>query len=127
MTKQEKIKEVYGNLFETHSHLIDPEGWLNNGNENDYLTMGETNFLGDCDFKKDIFFRPKSLQGIEDNNGWIKIESEKDLPAHGYYEVILLNSGKQSRAILDNEFYIIFQMKRYSHYQPIVEFKKPIY
>jgi len=33
----------------------------------------------DLDFDGVGKFRPKSLQGIENNNGWIKIESESDL------------------------------------------------
>jgi hypothetical protein len=30
-------------------------------------------------------WRPKSLDGIENNNGWIKIESKDDLPKKGKY------------------------------------------
>ena len=76
-----------------------------------------------------IKFRPKSLLGIEDNNGWTKIESEEDLPKEGHIYwtlrkgftypmyVIVGDEGINQKYWLDN----------YSHYQPIQKPNAPIY
>ena len=34
----------------------------------------------------------KKAYGIENNNGWIRIESEADLPKEGFHHSILLDS-----------------------------------
>lgn len=75
-------------------------------------------------------FRPKSLRGIEDNNGWIKIERVEDLPTNGSYKVILRDSGAITtldftlQQIFNDLLYIV---QLYSHYKPIEEEKKPLY
>jgi hypothetical protein len=66
MTKQEVIQEVY-----RHDHIhADVNGWMR-------LGMYVPNDLGfseeDIERNEDLaIWRPKSLQGIEQNNGWIK-------------------------------------------------------
>lgn len=77
--------------------------------------------------------RPKSLQGIEDNNGWIRIESEEDLPNEsGDYWVYDVNRS------IDIRFYMGFSktwgnhemeadVPKITHYQPIVKPKPPLY
>ena len=75
-------------------------------------------------------FRPKSLRGIEDNNGWIKIERFGDLPTKGIYKVIQRDSGAITMVdfIIQNTFNELrFMVKKYSHYKPIEEEKKPLY
>lgn len=121
MSKEEKIQESYGIFYNPH---IDENGWF------DMAYFTDVN-IGDAQWnewdKKQTTIRPKSLQGIENNNGWIKIESESDLPEYGYYEVIERKSGNQSRATLDNDFGIKMNLKHYSHYQKIKEIPNPIY
>ena len=65
---------------------------------------------------------------IEDNNGWIKIESEEDLPKDGHYwvitkEGILTDSPKDKDLFQDNSYWL----SNFTHYQPIVKPKPPIY
>lgn len=72
-TKEEVIREAWG---DNYNDQINKNGWLTVGfnyeyNHNDFDTI---RYL-DC-----VEIRPKSLQGIESNNGWIRIESKKDLP-----------------------------------------------
>lgn len=77
-TKEEVIKEAWGDLYNLGVG-IDENGWVS---EN-YLTNDQCNLFNydkSFDYKNVFGYRPKSLQGIENNNGWIKIESEKDLP-----------------------------------------------
>lgn len=93
MTKEEKIKEAWGKYLpelEENGWLYfgyacngwdDVEDCLNNFGaifDRSYYDMTYT----ECDNGDliNVKIRPKSLQGIEDNNGWQKIESEADLP-----------------------------------------------
>lgn len=64
--------------------------------------------------------RPKSLSGIENNNGWIKIENEEDLP----------KDNEDYWVVIDGEIKVThgFSIRRNStHYQPIVKPRLPIY
>ena len=67
--KEEIIKEAYGEYYKLCN--IDINGY----SEEAILYF----YLDELDCKRELF-RPKSLQGIETNNGWIKIENESDLP-----------------------------------------------
>lgn len=86
------------------------------------------------------FYRPKSLQGIENNNGWIKIESEDDLPKEDmdcfyitkYSENIIpgcfrLHSYKGWRNMFTVDHNIAVGLGHVTHYQPIIKPKPPIY
>lgn len=76
-------------------------------------------------------FRPKSLRGIEDNNGWIKIEKVEDLPNNwDTYHVVMQKSGRivkrdLARGLSKN--LDISQVQLYSHYKPINEQDKPLH
>ncbi len=102
---------------------IDENGWINanecNGTSG-YLMESELDF----NFP---YLRLKSLQGIETNNGWIRIESEKDLPSESgdYYTIY---DGDNDCFI--NEFYNNkWKHNKFiiTHYQPIVKPLKPHY
>ena len=72
------------------------------------------------------------LQGIENNNGWIKIESETDLPKEGIHHSILLDSDcingyRNYDVIVFYEVNSRYRKKEISHYQPIEKPKPPIY
>lgn len=139
MTKEEKIKEAWCNQC---LEQVNENGWLEIG----YCVNGLDDvelWLANNYFKRNVNsweidyseldngefvtcrIRPKSLQGIEDNNGWIKIESEEDLPKENVW---LYNEG-------NNDLYIgmLFDLEGFpinrfaTHYQPIVKPKPPIY
>ena len=69
--------------------------------------------------------RPKSLQGIEDNNGWISIKSEEDLP----------EDSKECFYLLGDTIFVAFgcDVKRHyrrgklKHYQPITKPNPPLH
>lgn len=71
MTKQEKIQKAYGEYYQEAKFCIDNNGWI-------VIHKSEKQFknyhkLFDLDIKCDSeqelrFIRPKSLQGIENNN-----------------------------------------------------------
>ena len=73
-------------------------------------------------------YRPKSLQGIENNNGWIKIESEKDLPKEKGLKCLFLcihgNTTCVSDDVLEDPKWFA---NKYSHWRLKDEIKDPIY
>lgn len=89
-TKEELLQSIYGAEY-IHADI---NGWMKYG-------MYHPNDLGfdndEVDRYGDMYlWRPKSLQGIEDNFGWISINSEKDLPNPingGLWEII--RNGEQ--------------------------------
>lgn len=129
MSLEEKIKEAYGEHYETVKNHIDDNGWciLNVSQKepiNDFAHHGETEWKP---INGRVCWRPKSLQGIENNNGWIKIESEADLPKEEitYWALI----GGEIEVVENWEITLSFHNKRtITHYQPIEKPKDlPIY
>lgn len=140
MTKQEKIKEVYGLYWKDYGHLTD---------ENGFIYQSDL-FYPDTEMKKEgveievisveqkhkwsnVKWRPKSLSGIEDNNGWVKIESEHDLPKEvGIFWVNDSRYGGIGQAEWRSGKFVtrfnnIYQMEDITHYKPIVKPNPPIY
>lgn len=136
MTKQDKIKEAYGGLIDLN--LLDENGWAIYGCE-DFSESGIEPF-GEYETKNHIAgvynWRPKSLKGIENNNGWIKIESENNLPKQTNNLWLLANDGslilgkwcifqKIFKTTSGNNFDTdgVF----FTHYQPIIKPDLPLY
>lgn len=125
MTKQEIIKEAYGKYYPQLERCLDENGWSNNWNH--FISVESRIFQPEEIEKNGKCWRPKSLEGLEDNNGWIKIESYQDLPKEtGHYWV------KRGYEIGIN--YIIVPESLNSgflavltHYKPIEKTKPPIY
>jgi len=127
MTKKERIQEEYGNDFS----ILQP-------NENGWST--KILMCQDIDYDKyeiyDVGYgmymvRPKSLQGIENNNGWIKIESEDDLPDEivGLWEVVIDGKLKFIELLKDNKerLYKDFLRDKITHYKIKEHSNLPIY
>lgn len=73
------------------------------------------------------YVRPSSLKGIDNNNGWIRIESEDDLPKesgmyHTYYA-----DGVVSSRYFNKEKNDWTTNPKATHYQPIKKPLPPIY
>ena len=121
--KQEAIKNAYGDYWEAVKDFVDENGWI------DFLEDIQRimYFFNDSDN-----IEVKSLQGIENNNGWIKIESEDDLPKEGMHHSILLDSDcingyRNYDVIVFYEVNSRYRKKEISHYQPIEKPLKPLY
>lgn len=124
--KQKAIEKAYGEHWETVNDYVDENGWCayNFGEHKEY---GIEPF-GDFEIKDYKFWQPKSLQGIETNNGWIKIESEADLPKDDSVNYDMYN--KNGRAISDLPLKTIIQLFEkgiITHYAIHVQRKPPIY
>lgn len=128
MTKEEKIKEAYGEYFDKCKP--DGNGWSL------HSKFRETNFCyNSIEMSIDgLLWRIKSLQGIENNNGWIRIESESDLPKEDGVFWILdkklgIKSGewKQAPDEIQHKKACKFWIERATHYQPIIKPQPPKY
>jgi hypothetical protein len=129
MTKQEVIKNAYGEHWERVQNHHQYDGWI-------YSWVLFTIDIDWQEIKVDgkLMKRPKSLQGIENNNDWIKIESEADLPSDLYCDYLCLTSKR--KIIIAYYSFKEGIFKRYAtkhpifgitHYQPINKPLKPLY
>lgn len=137
--KAEVIRKAWGELYDKVEKHLNKDGYVPFqitelkiiffDNEELFETTDKMGFNGECIGIE--LFRPKSIQGIENNNGWIRIESEEDLPAEnsGLYFVydgkdvgIARMSTIMFRCLTSNEVY-----SDVTHFQPTVKPKKPIY
>ena len=122
--KQEAIKNAYVEYWENVKDYVDNDGWIDNSIPK--FTFGQLKNL-DLEYKNDVFFRPKSLQGIENNNGWVKIESETDLPKNKNVWICTSNN----RVLISSKAALNWILKnpdnKITHYQPIEKPKPPIY
>ena len=123
MTKEEKIKEAWGELWNSFNEsakkcALNKDGYvasiLQNGLNRDF-----TEFNTDL-----VAWRPKSLQGIENNNGWIL-----GLPTEETDNVWLMTKdagivcSKYEHMKGDEAHWI----ENVTHYQPIEKPELPIY
>lgn len=128
--KQEAIKKAYCNNWDKVKDYVDENGWIFWSDKNP-IGIYNNRYL---EYKEDNpnYWRPKSLQGIENNTGWIKIESEDDLPKEGMHHSILLDSDRINGyrnydVIVFYEVNSRYRKKEISHYKPIEKPKPPIY
>ena len=132
--KEEAIRKAYGEYWETYKDLVDDNGWFSNRFTGNDIPNKQLDFRTEKDDKQHPFrFRIKGLQGIENNNGWIRIESEQDLPKDsGEYWVY------ETNGYIGIRFYLSVPQKwgnhemeveepKVIHYQHIVKPKQPIY
>ncbi len=122
MTKEEIVRKAYEEIG-LFSGLANENGWKNS----DVIPKDKKHLFDNTNCGNS---RPKSLQGIENNNGWIKIESEDDLPkADGWYWVRIngCEPTYQREFSTDMIFNKYCWIKEYTHYQPIVKPEPPIY
>ena len=133
MTKEEKIKEAYIEVFgEKRIRSIMNYVYKENGFIEGFvlldLKLDIKNEKLERKFNGVVYsYRPKSLQGIENNNGWIKIESEEDLPKEdGFYWVI----DSEAIEVVDRYFekgnHDFFKQFS-SHYHPVIKPNLPLY
>jgi len=130
MSKEEKIQEAYellGFIWTRIERYVDKSNGIFNPTHSGYRLESEG--MQDIKRMRTLKQRPLSLKGIEDNNGWIKIESESDLPK-GYTDCDTCNINEYiGRANLKSDKNTISYCKRMgiTHYQPIQKPQPPIY
>lgn len=138
-TKEQVIIKAWIELdIKTPFGICDKTGWyrgyFSNGIDDITNEFGDIVDLIDYDIDMSGIgkFRPKSLQGIETNNNWIKIESEKDLPEQGSYEY-KVGTMINSKFYLSGGVYDIKEVNqswdedKITHYQKITKPEPPIF
>ncbi|AZA82189.1 hypothetical protein C1637_09835 [Chryseobacterium lactis] len=85
-TKQQIIEKAWGLNYNEFKDFIDEDGW---GKYPDFQKHEMTEKIKPLEFRFSDF-RPLSLHGIENNNGWIKVEDV--LPDEGR-EVVCFNKA----------------------------------
>jgi len=126
MDKQEAIKQAYGERWEFLKENIDENGWFPDSILGDSIWV-----LSECErtfINNELHWRMSSLKGIEDNNGWIKIESEEDLPKEGDIYYLCGKMFEDGNFVIDEMFtYNSIDKDKFTHYRPIEQPKPPIY
>ncbi len=128
MTKKEKIQDAYGVHWEFYKDKVDENGWV------DCRKIGHGNLIPIMEVK-DIQFqkhkqRPKSLQGIAENNGWIKIDNQTDIKHENCDCFFIVNNEIINGEIVNFDFYYgdrYCDIEKVSHYHPIIKPDKPLY
>ena len=116
-------EEVIQSAYDGEKYDWDENGWLTYGvdenSEFGYEPFGDYETRNHVDGVYE--WRPKSLQGIENNNGWISINSESDLPSEkGAYWVACRNHIYENpRTQEEIQFDYKVDSTFYTHYQKI--------
>jgi hypothetical protein len=135
MSKEEKIKEAYGEYWEYFKNKqYDENGFSMFEKEDDNHEIWRKILLETHPYANRVY-RPISLKGIENNNGWNKIESESDLPKFTIQYHVVKNGSlskayyrNNNRWIVDgNDYPKTSEIHGITHYQEIVIPQPPIY
>jgi len=124
--KEQKIKESYGEYWETVKDYVDDNGYCN---KRDLFQSKKIRYEEiDIQFSHhtDFTMRPIVLENIENNNGWIRIESEADLPKIDFITQYWFFDGV-STWIQTFTLYMKLGRVKITHYQPIIKPEKPLY
>ncbi|MEG0929878.1 hypothetical protein [Algoriella sp.] len=121
MTKEEKIKEAWGENWSKISKENQKKALKNNG----FVSQYYEDLLSKETICRKLFdVRPKSLQGIENNNGWIK-GNEPNVPNESYF---VFAFGGIYETFYDEKLGWLYVNREFvTHFQPIEKPKPPIY
>lgn len=138
-SKQEVIQEAWGKYWGQVKDHVDENGKLkyfhcwqifgdgvkSDRNFYDHELQDKSLNLQNCDW--DMAYYPKAIEGLSNNNGWTRIESEADLPKEaGSYWVIRSHGDDVGIAYFDMGF-TNYDGYRVTHWQPIIKPEAPIY
>jgi len=127
MTKQEKIQDAYGEYWDKFKGYVDENGWLNCKEKH----RGLIPYFDVCEIKfSKVKQRPISLEGIDNNNGWVKIYIESDLPKKDLECYVTNAIGRIQFGEFEKEtesFFVNNDRIFPTHYQKIIKPNYPIY
>ena len=133
MTKEEKIIDSYGIYWESLSQSAKDCALNHNG----YVAplIGSSGDIPRSFIVYDDWgFRPKTLIGIANNNGWCKVESDEDLPKENGEFWVIQNDETRTVVWYEKDFKQFFDRDNIAldenditHYRPLEIPKSPIY
>ena len=126
--KQKAIEAAYGEQYENYKSAINENGWTEIDEEKLGFNWLEEN-VEYFNFDTSNLWRPKALSGIENNRGWVKIESEKDLPKETQYLWVIGKQEKMGRfelILFQGDFFTPIH-KTCTYYKVIEKPLLPIY
>ena len=133
MTKKEIIIKAWMDLnIETPFGICDKTGWVHGYfcNGIDDIINDYGNITDKIDYDIDMSgvgkFRPKSLQGIENNNGWFILNNvAKEIPIEiDNIELYNINTGEYYISTDTHEF---IEIGRFTHWKPLEKSKYPLF
>lgn len=131
MSKEEIIKEAWGVHY---AYDIDENGFRKYSEFDKYhLEQWGNEYFEKSynEISKEWCVRPKSLSGIETNNGWTKIESESDLPSNDFEYKVGTMVGEKfylSKGVYEKDEVVrSWYSNKITHYQPIQKLETPIH
>jgi hypothetical protein len=124
MTKEEKIKEAYGEYWNLVKDLV-----RNDGSLSEAVWLGSSINLPYHDYSTG-YYRPDTLWGITDNNGWIKFEGNPPKESNWYWiktknDTLVAYWANHKNIFVDNDS--SFYFNAVTHYQPVRKPKPPLY
>lgn len=134
MTKKELVQTAYEQFYEYVEKSVDENGWVKREEHSGFIRNHfylsnniETKFIDKAEY-----WRPKTLEVIENNNGWIFIRSEEDLPREtDTYWFISRITGKIMKDYFMTDSKVLgfysCQFKIYSAYKPITKPNPPLW
>lgn len=122
--KQEVIRNAYGEHYEYLEPFINDNGEVCKAMCPDKYQNIFGNVFWD---NLNGSWWPKSITGIRNNNGWVKIESEEDLPKEDGEYRCLTNKRNISEFSFFKGATEKWWMDRISHYKPLEQELLPIY
>jgi len=139
--KQHAIQEAYVEHWGEVKDFVNASGWINAkqwlgepGNSVIGSKIKNLECLDNYHAQRCYMFRPKSLAGIDNNNGWVRISGDgSNLPLSKttLYKAGILTEDKQWCEYKENskmhEILEIALMSLITHYRPVVEHPKPVY
>jgi hypothetical protein len=118
MTKEDKIKEAYGEKYNPYN--IDENGWMRYNLWMHFFKKVDDDY--DEFDNRNMRVRPNSLIGIENNNGWIKIEEDGLINYNG--DIFGLTKNKSIWFFAQDDF---IEKGLLTHYQPVIKPALPLY
>jgi len=128
MTKLEYIQKAYGEHWELLQDSVYSNGWISVSSllEKKFPLMKYIKCEPD-DWEDITAYRPLALKGIENNNGWSKIE-DGNLPTEDcLYDLYNINTEgclrEESLLILNR----LWKSNLFTHYKKSIIIKPPLY
>lgn len=134
--RMQLIKSAYGRVWEVLEPFHHYNGLiktnevveLSEGAVDVYLDFGAAGIIEHIPNEEDpqMYFRLKSLGGIDNNNGWTNIFSERDMPrAPGNYRFIKFEKGIIKHTTFADDAYLkkfghwLYEYHQFTHYERV--------